>query len=111
MTSQRPEMGEAMTNRFFAALVVATAAVLAIQPAFAAVPRLKGKYSYHSFEICQIGLVVIKDVQGDVTGLSPAGNNHIGTIVGTLTFGGAAAYSGTIAFSAQKISGLPLKLT
>ncbi len=98
-----------MTNRFFAALVVATTAAFAIQPAFAAAPRLKGKYSYHSFEICQIGLTFNKDAQGDVINLSPAGANHIGTIVGVLTFSGAAPNSGTIAFSAQKISGLPFK--
>src|SRR6188508_2178102 len=99
-----------MTNRFlFAALVVATAAALTLQPAFAAVPKVKGKYSYHSLEICQIGLTYTKDAQNDVNSLSPTGSNHIGTIVGTLTLGGAAAYSGPLTFSAKKIEGLPFQ--
>jgi len=98
-----------MPKYFLAALVGSAIVTLATQPALAGVPKLKGTYSYHSFEICQIGLSFNKDGQGDVINLQPLGNNHIGTIVGAITFGGTATNSGTATFSAQKISGLPFK--
>ena len=89
-----------------ASAALSVALVVTAQAAQAAVPKIKGKYTYHSVNICQIGISVAKDVQGDVVNINTLGSNgNMSTILGTTNFTGAAAYSGLITHSAKKIEG------
>ncbi len=94
------------TIKLSACAVLAVAFALTSQAAEAAVPKIKGKYAYHSIEVCQIGVTATP--QANVSNVNAVGSNHVGTVVGTINFTGANPNSGSLSFTQKKIEGVPL---
>ena len=96
-----------IATKLLACAALSASLVAANQVANAAAPQIKGTYKYVSVRFCQIGVVVNKDLQGDVIdiGTVPGASTHMRSHLGTATFTGAAPNSGNVAVSLRNIGG------
>jgi len=71
--------------------------------AFAAPPKVSGKYAFISQTFCEAQLIVVKDSKGFVKDVNPKQSGMMSTAVGYITFTPSSATEGTAAITGSTL--------